>query len=51
MDIIGGFPIAIDYQAVKKPFTLAAALIKYGFNVGFIMTDEPKSIEKKPMNI
>ena len=47
LDIIGGFPIAIDYQAVKKPFTLAAALIKYGFNVGFIMTDEPKSIEKE----
>ena len=26
LDIIGGFPIAIDYQAVKKPFTLPRRL-------------------------
>ena len=44
---IGDYPIAIDYQAVKKPFTLAKALIEYGFNVGFVMTDEPKAIEKE----
>lgn len=47
LEIIGDYPIAIDYQAVKKPFTLARALIKFGFNVGFIMTDEPKAIERE----
>ncbi len=47
LGIIQDYPIAIDYQAVKKPFTLAKALIEYGFNVGFIMTDEPKTIENE----
>ncbi len=47
LEVIGDYPIAIDYQAVKKPFTLAKALIEYGFNVGVVMTDEPKSIEQE----
>lgn len=43
---IGAMPIAIDYQAVRKPFTLAKVLLEYGFNVTFIMTDGVKNIEK-----
>lgn len=43
---IGSVPIAIDYQAVRKPFTLAKVLLEYGFNVQFIMTDGVKAIEK-----
>lgn len=43
--LIGSYPVAIDYQAVRKPFTLAKALIEYGFNVKIVMTDEPKKIE------
>ena len=46
LSIIGQHPIAIDYQAVRKPFTLAKALLEYGFNVKFVMTDDVKSIEK-----
>ncbi len=45
-EIIGDYPIALDYQAVKKPFTLAKALLEYGFQVKFIMTDNVKEIEK-----
>ena len=43
---IGDMPIAIDYQAVRKPFTLAKVLLEYGFHVQFIMTDGVKAIEK-----
>lgn len=45
-NIIGQHPIAIDYQAVRKPFTLAKALMEYGFCVELVMTDDVKSIEK-----
>lgn len=45
--VIGNHPIAIDYQAVRKPFTLAKALMKYGFTVKLVMTDEVKSIDKE----
>lgn len=44
--LIGDYPIALDYQAVKKPFTLAKVLLEYGFNVALIMTDTIKGIEK-----
>ena len=47
LEVIGQHPIAIDYQAVRKPFTLAKALMEYGFNVKLVMTDEVKSIEKE----
>ena len=43
---IGDMPVAIDYQAVRKPFTLAKVLLRYGFNVRFLMTDGVKGIEK-----
>ena len=46
LSIIGQHPIAIDYQAVRKPFTLAKALMEYGFCVKLVMTDEVKAIEK-----
>lgn len=45
--VIGDIPIAIDYQAVRKPFTLAKVLLQYGFHVRFIMTDGVKSIDRK----
>ncbi len=44
---VGDTPIAIDYHAVRKPCTLAKVLLKYGFNVTFIMTDEIKSIDQE----
>ena len=46
-ELIGDFPIGIDYQAVKKPFTLAVALLKYGFNVEIIMVDGFYEFEKE----
>lgn len=36
---VGSYPIAIDYQAVRKPFTLAKVLLDYGFNVQMICTE------------
>ena len=44
--LIGDYPIAIDYQAVKKPFTLARVLLEYGFNVEFMLIDAVKKIER-----
>lgn len=44
--MIGDYPIAIDYQAVKKPFTLAKLLLEYGFNVEFLLIDAVKKIER-----
>lgn len=46
LDIIGSYPVVVDYQAVKKPFTLAKALLEYGFNVRLIMSDNLGAIEK-----
>lgn len=43
---IGDYPVSVDYQAVKKPFTLAKALLDYGFRVEMIMADEVKVFEK-----
>ena len=45
--VIGQHPIAIDYQAVRKPFTLAKTLIEYGFHVGLVMVDDIKPFEKE----
>ena len=45
-DAVGDVPVAIDYQAVRKPFTLAKVLLQYGFNVRFLMTDGVKNVEK-----
>ena len=44
--IVGDYPIAIDYQAVLKPFSLGYTMTKYGFNVGMIATDGCAGHEK-----
>ncbi|WP_352400762.1 nitrogenase component 1 [Anaerotignum sp.] len=44
---IGNRSIAIDYQGVRKPFTLARALIEYGFSVKLVMTDDIKPFDKE----
>lgn len=36
---VGDYPIVIDYQAVRKPFTLAKVLLDYGFNVQMICSE------------
>lgn len=45
-ETIGDYPISLDFQAVKKPFTLGKALLEYGFRVELIMADEVKAFEK-----
>lgn len=37
--IIGNYPIAIDYQAVLKPYSLGSMLAKHGFHTGMIAAD------------
>lgn len=44
---IGDKPIAIDYQSVKKPFTLAKILLDFGFHVKLIMVKEIPKFEKQ----
>ena len=38
-EIIGDYPVAVDYQAVLKPYSLALVLARNGFNVGMIASD------------
>ncbi|MEY8355780.1 nitrogenase component 1 [Lachnospiraceae bacterium 54-53] len=45
-ETIGDHPVSLDFQAVKKPFTLAKALLEYGFRVELVMADEVKVFEK-----
>lgn len=44
---IGDFPVVIDYQAVRKPFTLANVLFDAGFNVKMIAVDAVPEFEKE----
>lgn len=37
--IVKDYPIAIDYQAVLKPYSLGLMLAKHGFHVGMIAAD------------
>lgn len=40
-------PIAIDFQAVKRPCSLAKTLIEYGFNVKLLAFEKPLPVEKE----
>lgn len=44
--LVGDYPIAIDYQAVLKPFSLGCVLAEHGFHVGMIATDGCAGHEK-----
>lgn len=44
--VVGDYPIAIDYQAVLKPYSLGFTMAKYGFNVGMIAADGAPGHEK-----
>lgn len=45
-ETIGSYPVVIDYQAVRKPFTLANVLFDAGFNVKMIAVDAVPEFEK-----
>ena len=44
---IGDFPVVIDYQAVRRPFTLANVLFDAGFNVKMFAVDAVPEFEKE----
>lgn len=44
---IGNYPVVIDYQAVRRPFTLANVLFDAGFNVKMIAVDAVTEFEKE----
>ena len=44
--VIGEYPVAVDYQAVLKPYSLGYMLAKYGFHVGMIAADGIAGHEK-----
>ncbi len=46
-ELIGDYPVAIDYQAVLRPYTLAKALVKRGFRVGLIASDTIQKFEEE----
>ena len=45
--VIGDYPVVIDYQAVRRPFTLANVLFDAGFNVKMIAVDAVPEFEKE----
>ncbi len=45
--VMGDVPVAIDYQSVLKPFSLAKVLYDYGFNVKMIFCDGVSAFEKE----
>ncbi|MBQ9980929.1 MAG: oxidoreductase [Oscillospiraceae bacterium] len=45
-DIVGDYPVAVDYQAVLKPYSLALMLVRNGFNVKMIASDGIAEHEK-----
>ncbi|QTQ14578.1 oxidoreductase [Treponema parvum] len=44
--VIGDFPIAIDFQAIKAPFCLARVLLQHDFNVQLICADQVLEFDK-----
>ena len=46
-EVIGDYPIAVDYQAVLRPFNLALALAEYGFKVGMVASNGIPAFEKE----
>lgn len=45
--VIGDYPVAVDYQAVLRPFNLALALTEYGFKVGLVASNGIPAFEKE----
>ena len=45
-EIIGDYPIAVDYQAVLRPYSLALMLSRNGFHVGMVASDSVSAFEK-----
>ncbi|MBQ9494302.1 MAG: hypothetical protein IJR50_01535 [Treponema sp.] len=43
--VLDDTPIAVDYQAVLLPFSLAHALVEYGFNVQLIVAKECLAVD------
>ena len=39
-EIIGDYPIAVDYQAVLRPYSLALMMSRNGFHMGMATTTE-----------
>ena len=46
MGVIRDYPIAVDYQAVMKPYSLALMLARHGFHAGMIASDSVPGFEK-----
>ena len=44
--VIEDYPIAVDYQAVMKPYSLALMLARHGFHAGMIASDSVPGFEK-----
>lgn len=45
--VIGDYPLAVDYQAVLRPFTLALMLAENGFRVAMVASDGIPAFEKE----
>ena len=47
--LVGNYPVAVDYQAVLKPYSLALMLVRHGFNVKMIASDGVAEHEKSAL--
>ena len=47
LDMLSGYPLALDNSGAVRPYSLAAALSEYGFNVVLVAAPEPKAPDKE----
>lgn len=45
-EVIGDYPIAVDYQAVLRPYNLALMMSRNGFHMGMVASDSVSTFEK-----
>lgn len=45
-EVIGDYPIAVDYQAVLRPYNLALMMSRNGFHMGMVASDSVSAFEK-----
>lgn len=48
---VGNYPVAMDYQAVLRPYSLAKMLVTHGFNVRMIASDNISPIEYESFSV
>ena len=46
LDLLGDYPLTVDNSGFMRPYSLAAALVSYGFNVEIVFSQKPSGADK-----